>query len=172
MSRVAAFFLVLPLIGVIALYVLEFRWFDRTIDMRSLALYALAIGAAAGTTLGWRLSRQGRNSVEKVQLYIFCIVTCTLFAPFLASLSNRLLSPYPARPRPVEFFDEQAYLSDRFGLTKGEQIEPSGYYTFFYYQGRLRRVKSRKPLLPGTEKGEMAELYMKRGLWGFEVVLH
>ena len=171
MFRITALLIVLLAIGLIALYVLEFSWFDRTIGMRSLGLYAMAFGAIAGTGLGWRFSKQSRNTVETVQLYVFFIVLCTLFSPFFASLSNRLLSPAAPRPKQVEFFEEQAFLSDRYGLIKGEKAKPSGYYTFFYYRGRLRRVKSREPLLPGRKRGETVTLYMKPGLWGFEVVL-
>ena len=169
--RLTALLAVLALIGLIALYVLEFRWFDRTIGMRSLALYAVAIGALAGAGLGRHFSRQGRNTVEKIQLYLFFIVLCTLFAPFFASLSNRLLSPYPSRPESVEFFEQQAYLPSPYGIVKGQKAEPAEYYTFFYYKGRLRRIKSKHPILSGLERGQTAELSMKRGLWGYTVVV-
>ena len=171
MLRITAVLVVLLLLGLIALYVLEFRWFDRTIGMRNLALYAMAIGVLLGVALGRRFSPQGRNTVEKVQLYVFFIFICTLFAPLAASLSNRLLSLSAPRLEHITFFEEQAFYSDRYGLIKGERVEPDGYYTFFYYHGRLRRIKSEQPLLPGRERGETAELRIKRGLWGYDVVV-
>lgn len=170
MLRITAVLVVLLLLGLIALYVSEFHWFDRTIGMRRLALYAMAIGVLLGTALGRRFSPQGRNTVEKVQLYVFFIFICTLFAPLAASLSNRLLSPYPPRLEQVTFFEEQAFFSGRYGLIKGEKVEPDGYYTFFYYHGRLRRVKSKQPLLSGRERGETVGLTIRRGLWGYDVV--
>ncbi len=172
MPRFTALLIVLSVVGLIALYVLEFRWFDRTLNMRSLALYAMGAGALLGAALAWRFSRQAQSLVERVQLYVFFIVFCTLFAPFFASLSNRLLSPHGIHPRAVEFFEQRAYLADRFGLTKEEEIEPTGYYTFFYYEGQLRRVKSKLPLLPlEIKRGQRVELLMKKGLWGYDVVV-
>lgn len=172
MFRLTALAIVMSVIGLIALYVLEFRWFDRTIGMRGLALYAMGAGALLGTALAWRFSRKARNTVEKAQLYIFFILFCTLFAPFFASVSNRLFSPYPPRPEPVEFFEQRAYLSGRFGLIREEEGRPTGYYTFFYYRGKLRRAKSEQPILPPeVERGQTVELLMKRGLWGYDVVV-
>ncbi|MCO6492768.1 MAG: hypothetical protein J5I98_30395 [Phaeodactylibacter sp.] len=171
MLRFKALLIVLLVIGLIALYVLEFRWFDRTLGMRSLALYGMSAGALLGVALAWHFSRQAGNTIEKVQLYLFFVVFCTLFAPFFASVSNRLLGFSAPRAKPVEFFEEQAFFSDRFGLIEGQKVAPAGYYTFFYYQGQLRRVKSNYPLLPERQRGEQAELLMKKGLWGFEVVV-
>ncbi|MCO6476271.1 MAG: hypothetical protein J5I94_06605 [Phaeodactylibacter sp.] len=173
MPRFTALLIVLSVIGLIAFYVLEFRWFDRTLDMRSLALYAMGAGALLGTALARRFSRRSQNLVEKVQLYVFFIIFCSLFAPFFASLSNRLLSPHAPRSEPAEFFEQRAYIAGRFGLIKEEEIKPTGYYTFFYYEGQLRRVKSKLPLLPlDMKRGQSVELLMQKGLWGYDVVVH
>lgn len=170
MLRFTSILIVLSLLCLITLYVLEFRWFDRTAGMRTLALYAMAAGALAGAALGRHFATQAGNTVEKVQLYVFFIVICSLFAPLFASLSNRLLSFSASRQEQVQFFQEQPYYASRSGPIKGEKVRPTGYYTFFYYRGQLRRIKSGRPLFPDAKRGETVILPMKRGLWGFDVI--
>ncbi len=157
-------------IVLVILYVLEFPWFDRTINARTMTFFALAIGIILGLGLGWAYRGQARDKTEKVQLYVFFVFICGLFAPLAASLGNRLLSPYPPRAETVEFIEEKQYFSEPFGLLKGEKPKPDGYLSFFYYEGELRRVKNETPLFSGRNRGEEAQIMMRRGLWGFDIV--
>ncbi|MCB9293525.1 MAG: hypothetical protein H6559_10445 [Lewinellaceae bacterium] len=84
MLRFKALLIVLLVIGLIALYVLEFRWFDRTIGMRRLALYGMSIGALLGAALVLAFQPAGREYDRKSAalpvfrrfLYLVCSVLC------------------------------------------------------------------------------------------------
>ena len=161
----------LGLVGLIALYVLEFDWFNRTFHAKTLVLVSIIAGALLGLGLGYRFREKGEDLTGRVQIYVFFTVLCALFMPLFASLSNRLLSPYPEREVPVEFIGEEGYYANRFGLVKGEMPEPTGYYLFFYHEGELHRITNDRPLFPDQERGDTVRLNMRKGLWGVRYVL-
>ena len=72
---------------------------------------------------------------------------CMIFMPLFASLSNRLLDFKPLELREVEFFEEVPFYASRYGIMEGEQIKPSGYYSFFFHEARLERIKNRSAFI-------------------------
>jgi hypothetical protein len=161
----------LILLGSGIVYSLEFNWFNRTINMPELARYALLIGGLAGAAIAWAQRHQGRDQLERVQLFIFFIVIIGLYGPLFASLSNRLLSFRPEEYKTVKVTEENAFYASRTPPIKGETVKPSGYYLFFYFQNELRRIKIEKSYLRGRDPGTEIQLPMKKGLWGYYVVL-
>lgn len=161
----------LLLVGGIALYVLEFYYFQRTFELRPLLLIPAALGVALGAALGWKLSRDAEDEVEQIQVYLLCIVLSALFLPLLASLSNRLLSPHPVVWEDVVFFEEKAYVSDRFGMIGDEPAKPRGYYLFILRKGKLERIDNRHSMSPAPERGEIILIPVRKGLWGASWVL-
>lgn len=160
----------LGVLGLITIYAMEFSWFDRTLGVRRLVFWSMAAGALAGLVLGWRFRQTADSLTEKIQLFVFFTIICMIFAPLTGSLSNRLLSPHPLRDQPVTVAEEQPFLSEPYGLIKGEKPKTSGYYTFFYYDGKLRRIKNREAVFSGLQRGDTGMLRMRKGLWGPEVV--
>ncbi len=158
------------ILSLVVLYALEFRYFDRTLGFGRLLGWSLPVGAVLGGLLGYRFQRQGRERLERIQIYVFFIVLCTLFAPLFASLSNRLLSWRSPRPVAVEFAGTDPRYASRFGLTKDEVPEANQYHLFFYRDDRLHRIKTEAPRFPEAEQGDTVVLNMKRGLWGFDIV--
>ena len=171
MQRIKYLAITIAVFSTVVLYALEFSWFDRTLDVRRLVLWSMAIGALPGLALAWRFRQSAKDLTEKVQLYVFFMIICVIFAPLAGSLSNRLLSPYPVRTQAVMVMEEQASKSEPFGLIVGEKPEITGYFSFFYYEGKLRRIKNKTPLFSGRQRGETAMLRMQKGLWGLEVVM-
>lgn len=163
--------LTLAFVGLIVLYVLEFSWFDRTMGVQRLVMWSMAVGLIVGLALGWRYRNTTENLTEKIQVYVFFTVMCTIFAPLAGSLSNRLLSPYPIYEQEAMFIEERPYLSEPLGFIQQERPKPTGYYTFFYYNGKLRRIKNEDATFPGLQRGETIVLRMRKGLWGPEVVM-
>ncbi len=161
----------LLLVGGIALYVFEFYYFQRTFELKPLLLIPAALGVALGAGLGWKLSRDAEDGVEQIQVYLLCIVLSALFLPLLASLSNRLLSPHPVVWEDVVFFEEKAYVSDRFGIIGGEPAKPRGYYLFILRKGKLERIDNRHSMSPAPERGEIILIPVRKGLWGASWVL-
>lgn len=159
------------LLGLVVLYVLEFRYFNLLLDARTLVLRSLGVGAVAGMVAGYFSGRRYANPLERIQIIIFITVLTTLFTPLFGSLSNRWLGRQPLRLEPVEFVEEQPNYSDRFGLIEGERPEPNGFLLFFYYEGRLFRIKYETSLFAGKHRGERIDLPMRKGFWGYYLVV-
>lgn len=157
------------LLGMVVIYALELSWFNRTIGMQRLALFSLAGGAFAGLALGHRFAQREYGLTEKIQIYIFFGLSCTIFGPLFGSLSNRLLSP-PSTPAPVEFISQTARYASRSGPLTGEKAAPNLYAIEFYYRQDIRQITSLTPITAPEARGDTIWLNMLPGLWGFEVV--
>ncbi|MBK6901903.1 MAG: hypothetical protein IPH04_03580 [Saprospirales bacterium] len=169
-QKIGYFLVGLAFLGLIALYALEFYYFKRTFGIRTMSLVAAGIGAVVGVILGAALSRKAEDAVDRIQVFLFCIVLCAGFSPLLASLSNRLLSPHPVKWEGVQFFEEKAYISERFGVMKGEKVKPRGYNLFFMREGKLVRIDNRLPLPGKPQRGDTLQIPVRKGLWGVEWV--
>ena len=152
----------------IVLYVLEFPYFNRTFNIQTLVWISIAIGAVLGAFLAYRLRKYGKDLTDKIQIYVACILLCALFSPLLGSLSNRFLGFHPTTPQTFEFFKEEGYVSSRFGVLEGEDLELTGYYLFFFRGKELHRINTTLPLAEGIQPGDPITLPVRKGLWGFE----
>ena len=155
-------------IGLIVLYVLEFKYFHNTFATSVLVFYSLLVGLIVGLILAYLFRASATDLTETVQIYVFFVSMCMIFMPLFGSLTNRLLDVSPLELREVEFVEEMPFYSSRYGLLEGEKMEPSGYYSFFYHEARLERIKTDRPLFFESKRGDNVEIFVKRGFWGFE----
>ncbi len=160
----------LVLIGLIVLYVLEFPFFSNTFGVKSLVLGSMLVGAMIGYLVAVQFQKKEYDLTERIQLFVFSMVLCAVFAPLFGSLSNRLLGSQIVQMHPFEFVEEVPYAQDRFGFMFDEEVKPDGYAVFFLRKGNPERVKTLESLFSEKERGEQIELPIKRGLWGFEYV--
>jgi len=160
----------LVLIGLVVAYVPEFYYFKRTFEIKTMALVAAGVGVVAGGILGVSLGRKAADTVERIQIFLLCVVLVALFSPLLASLSNRLISPQPVKMESVAFFEQKAYVSERFGFLLGEKVRTSGYYLFFIRNGKMYRMDNRRPVPGAPQRGDTMEIPVRKGLWGVEWV--
>jgi hypothetical protein len=100
-----------------------------------------------------------------------CLFGLLIVAPLLASVSNRLLSWKEVRFEEVEFVQERAYFSSRFGAIKGDSQMPTGFYLFFYYEGRLIRVSLEKSYFETAEDGDLISVPVRKGFWGIDFIV-
>ena len=164
--------LALTIFLVIFLYANEFRYFDSTLHVGGLILWSLMFGLIVGALAAFFYCKNRiSNLTEKVKIYVFFIVVALFFMPLLASLSNRLISFQPVKSTEVELAKETANFSSRYGLLKGEEPVPNHYYLFFYKDGELYRIETKAPRYTGKKRGEKIRLPIKKGLWGYEVVV-
>ncbi|MEQ8703469.1 MAG: hypothetical protein RIC19_06100 [Phaeodactylibacter sp.] len=159
----------LALLSLVVVYGLELSWFNRTIAMPRLAFFSMVVGACTGLALGHYAARREHGLTEKIQIYIFFGLSCTIFGPLAGSLSNRLLSP-PGKPVPVEFVSQSARYASRSGPVPGEKPAPNLFDIEFYYRQKVRKITSLNPLPASLERGDTVWIDIKPGLWGFEVV--
>lgn len=159
----------LAMLGLVVIYALEFSWFNRTLDMSSLAFYSMGAGGGIGLALGYYVARQEYGLTEKIQIYIFFGLSCTIFGPLGGSLSNRLLSP-PGKPTPVEFVSQSARYASRSGPVPGEKPAPNAFDIEFYYRQEIRKISSLTPYPDALERGDTVLVRIKPGLWGYEVI--
>ncbi|GJM36166.1 MAG: hypothetical protein DHS20C18_51670 [Saprospiraceae bacterium] len=170
-EKIKYLLLSLTLIGLVVLYVLEFNFFHLTFNLPGLIIKGLIVGLVLGIGLAIYYQKQASDLTERVQLYVFFIVLCMIFMPLVVSLSNRLLNFAEPVMLQAEYVDIEPYYSDRFGLTKGEKIKPSGYFLFFYYNNRLKRIRLENPPFQDYARGATIVLPVKKGLWGHAVVI-
>ena len=170
-QKLLLFTLSLVMLALVVVYVLEFYYFKRTFEVRQLLLYGALAGVLLGAVLGWRFSRVVEDSVERIQVYVFCIVLAAIFMPLLASLSNRLLSTHPVQWEDVSFIEEKSYISERFGILKGEEVNPAGYYLFFERKGEMYRIDNRHKMGVAMKRGDIFQIPVRRGLLGYSWVL-
>lgn len=151
-------------------YVREFDHFNLTIKASKLVIPALISGGVLGVGLGLYLQRQYQDTIVRLQIVMACMFGLLVISPLLASLSNRLLTWKEVSYEEVEFVREQAYFSSRFGAIRGESQMPTGYYLFFYYDGRLIRLSLEDSFFETTEEGDLILIPVKRGLWGVDFI--
>lgn len=152
-------------------YVKEFDHFNRMVRARNLVVPALLVGGLSGLVLGLYLQRSHRDTVIRLQIVMACMFGLLIVTPLLASMSNRLLSWEKVRYEEVEFVQERAFFSSRFGAIKGESQMPTGYYLFFYYKGRLVRISLDQSHFESNEDGDIILIPFKKGLWGMDFII-
>jgi len=162
--------IVLAVLGLIILYVQEFKHFSRLLNPGYLVWGAVIFGALFGAFWGYRFRQRAEDLTERIQIYVFFILISIFFMPLFASLSNRLLAYAPVQQEQAELFQANAYISRAFGLIEGENTDPSGYNVFFVYQNELYKVSVEELWFETTEEGAQIPLPVQRGLWGVRYI--
>ncbi len=166
--RVAAAAIVL--MGMIVLYVFEIKHFDRVMNTWLLITYALVFGVLAGVALGRRLSRDVTEEFEKMRIYVIMIALCIVFLPLLVNLANRLLDFRTPEIKTVSLESVEPYISERFGVLKGEEVKTAGYKIVFVMDKEVIQIKSKTNPFEGYQPGDSAEVLLHRGLLGIKYV--
>ena len=168
--KLAAWLIVTTTMLVIVFYVIEFDYIGNTIGFGDLMLKSLAVSFVVGIYLGWRFQNKGKEQVDRIRIWSACLLLPFFFAPWLGSLTNRLLPRNAVTYHSFEFLDEVPYASSAYGFLQGETIEEDGCYLFIFYQGEIHRLKRIKCKFYNKQNGDIITLPVKKGLWGYEVV--
>lgn len=166
-TKILSFSAVFALVGLIALYVLEFHWFQNTLNAKRLIWISLGVGFFISLGLAYLLTKNTKDSYDRLRISLMIIFIITLFSPLFGSLTNRILSFQETENQDVVFFAEKR-VSD-FKLVDEEKSR-KGYFVFFIRNGKTERAKSSNRLFKNIEKGTSIELPIKKGLLGFEIV--
>lgn len=151
----------------VVLYANEITWMNNTFDRNSMILTAVMLGVLVGLGAGYQLYRPEREQLETFQIFIGSIVVGALIMPLFLSLANRIASPNGIVPTNVEFVENDAFQSNRFG--KIAQENPDGYHTFVIWKGEIKRIYSPVPIYENAQKGDTVTLPIKKGLLGYYI---
>ena len=168
-TRLAIFFSVIALFGVIVLYVLEFQWFQNSFEVQRLVTGAVTVGLFVGVLFGLVFQKKGNALVEKMQIGTACLIVPVLLIPLLASLTNGLFATQ-AVPTEVQFWEEKAYTLNRYGMLKGDKVDTVGYFIFVIKDGEMMRLENETPVFPTAKQGDTVKISTRKGLWDIEFV--
>jgi hypothetical protein len=169
MVRLYALLAVAVLVALIIVYTHEFDWLSNTINVRSLVIGSFLFGLLFSAGVIWYF----RDRFTPLQRHFpeIAVITLliTIFSPLAGSLLNRL-----ARTTQYEqfiFSSEQAYVARGYGILKTESLRPTGWILSVERNGHYYQFKYKdQPYFPITKPGEIIELPVKHGLFGFEVI--
>ena len=156
--------LLVPVVG----YVFEFKHFSNTFGIESLIVRALVFGFVMGLLGGFYFSKNLKDGLEKLQMYVAFVFLGLLVIPLLASWINRALSSNQLVYETVVLERQQVYSQSRFGQVEGK-LQTDGYYVFFIKDRKLERIKTSKLLFPkDTPKGTRVDLPIRKGGLGYD----
>lgn len=166
--KVAFAFLII--IGSIVLYVFEFRQFDLILEMKRLLLYALVVGLVIGIWVSRKLSAGEQEAFERMRIYMITVLVVLIFSPLYISLLNRWLDFREPEYREASFEKADAYISENYGVLKGEDPEIAGYKLTLVLDQEVLQLKAKQNPFPNNKTGDKVLLPIKRGLFGISYV--
>ena len=168
--KIYAFLAIFALFGFVWLYVREFAVLSNTIGAKGLVGGSMLVAAlAAGGSL-WRWRRRFSPWERHLPEVLIILVFSVLFAPLFGSWLNRAFGS--TENQPFEFVSEAPYFASNYGLLKGEKIQPTGYHLTVQENGRVYHFKYKtQTYYPITKPGDKVLLPVRKGLFGFRVVL-
>jgi hypothetical protein len=165
---------VLALLGVVAVYVNEFKWFQNYISPQKMVLGSLGVGVLTGFFLGYHFQKYGGEIVEKLRIWTACLVVPILLGPLAASLINRLFAVREIHQTPVTFWEEKVHLVGKsptiYGFLEGSKKDELGYFIFLVMDAEIVRVKSKTERFPDMEQGETVTVPLRKGLLGVDFI--
>jgi hypothetical protein len=167
--RIFGILAALGLLLLIVLYAKEVGHFNRTLDAGILIRNSAFAGAVAGAVAGLIAVFRTKVAEDRLPAFFMGFFFCVVFAPLFGGLSNRHFAGEVV-PVAVEFHMEEAYFGLQFGLLRAAKKTPAGYRSFFYLDGRLRRIQASAPLFSNKRRGDVVQLNFKKGYWGFDFV--
>ena len=168
-NRLLALLAVVALFGLVWLYVREFAVLYNTIGAGKLVAGSVFAAAILIGLVLWRWRERFSPLERHLPEVIFLIVFGLLFAPLFGSLLNRSLGSDTHQS--FEFVSEVPFLASNYGVLKGEEPRPSGYYLTVKDAGRYLEFKYKTQVYyPLTKPGETILLPVREGLFGFRVI--
>lgn len=169
-TRLFALLAVLAFFGLVWLYAREFSVLYNTIGAKTLVGAAMLAGFVIAGSALWRWRQRFTPWERHMPEVLFILLFCVLIAPLFVSLLNRSLGS--TENQSFEFVSESPYLASNYGVLKGEKIKPTGYYLTVTEDGKAFKFKySSQPYYPITKPGESVLLPVRKGLFGFRVIL-
>jgi len=137
----------------IVLFVLELKHYRRITNTSWWLSIAIVLGFAIGYIFGKKYSIHAKDLTERIQIYMFCIVTALVFSPMLVSLTNRFLPQLKTEIVVAELAKEQKIVAERFGTLKGAKPKEFKYKSHLFVNASALTFVTNEPnfsnYLPG-----------------------
>jgi len=157
--------------GLIYLYVLEFPFFQNTLNIGRLVLFSLLTGGILGGFLGFQFGKKSKELLERTQIFVASLILTTLIMPLLLSICNRKLNTKPPRVEKLEFLRQETFAGSRFGNLAELKEKPDGFRIYLLRNGEVLRLQKKEAPFTGKNKGEKINLPISRGTLGIEYVV-
>jgi len=161
---------VVVIFGLIVLYVFEFKHFDLVLKPKWLVLFSFVLGIMLGVRLGKKFSKGVKESFERFRVYTILIFLSIFFMPLLINLSNRLLDFRMPEKVEVSFENIEPYISEKYGVLKGEKIKIAGYKIVVLMDGNPLDLKSKQNPFPNNKPGDIVQIAVHHGLFGLKYI--
>ncbi len=162
---------VLLVFGVIYLYVLEFPFFQNTLNISRLLLSSLLTGAILGSILGFQFGKKSSELLERTQIFIAGLLLTTLIMPLLISVYNRKFTSQPPQIERLEFLRQETFAGSRFGNLAELKEKPDGFRIYLLRNGEVLRLQKKEAPFQGKKQGEKVDIPVYRGPLGIEYIV-
>lgn len=159
----------LGFVSLIVLMAFEIPYFSRTLDAKQLVYTALGVGFVFGLIWAFLWRGKAKNATEKIQIFSFCILLSMFFAPLFVSMSNRMLSSDLQKEK-ITVLDIDKRYTEAYGSIDGKVKQPNLFVVVFERKGEIVNFKSRNPQFVNVQNGNVVEVEILQGTWGFCLV--
>lgn len=169
-TRMYAILGVLGFVACVLAYVREFPHLNNTIGVGKLVFWAM-LAALLATLAAIVVKRQRFLPLKKhLPELVLVLIVPILFAPLAASCLNRWVGRDGYHS--FEFLSEKPFIPGNIALFDRRQPRPDGWELFVRegYTGYKFRYR-KQAYFPISKSGDNIQLPVRRGLFGFEVVV-
>ena len=156
--------------SLIVLYVVEFKHFSLVLEPKWLLLFSVGFGVMLGVTVGNKFSKDVKETFERFRIYMIFIVLSIFFMPLLINLANRHLDFRTPEMRDVSFENSEAYISEKYGILKGEEVKIAGYKIVVVMDQKVLQLKSKHNPFAKNQRGDIVQIAVHHGLFGLKYV--
>lgn len=168
--KVLAWAAAIGIVLIIALYSIEFFYISNTLEVESLVFRTAILMLLLGIYAAFHFQNKGEEQVDRIRIWSVCLLIPLFFAPWLGSLSNRLAPASAIEYKTLEFIESIPLSQDKQAVQEEDQKE-SGCFLFVYYKGKIQRLRRPTCEFENKKNGDEISLPVKKGLWGYEVIL-
>jgi len=156
-------------LGFIFLFSLELAQIRHTLNNMHLLLWMALAGFFIGAGLALWINTRVKDSYDRFRIGTASIILSMLLTPMIGHLINRTFTSSVEKVT-AEFIDVEPYISEPMGVLEGEEVQIDGYYVFLVHEGALIRVEHPTNPYPNATKGQMVDLPLRTGLFGYQIV--
>jgi len=153
--------------GSIFLFVAEIDDYPFTINLNSFMLVFGVLGLMIAIALSLHYGK-GTKGVERLRLTLLFVIFITLITPIWAHFINRII-PIQTKDKKLEVFENSLYSSPDL-INSLELIEENGFNLFLVEDKGLIKIHTKNTDLMTLKEGEMLNVKIKRGIFGFRFV--